>query len=55
LSSTRARDHRLYLFLILRWAKASGVNLHGLDHPEHFAQRMHPDARTKAPMNAEGI
>jgi hypothetical protein len=61
LSSTRARNHRLYRFVILRWAKARDVkkardvNLHGLDHLEHFAQRMPPDARAEARKTAERI
>jgi len=44
-----------YLFVVLRWAKAKNVDLHGLDHLEHFAQRMHADAGVKAAMRAEGI
>jgi hypothetical protein len=31
------------------------MNLHGLDHLEHVAQRMQPDAGAKAPLNADGI
>jgi glutathione S-transferase len=44
-----------YLFVVLRWAKAKNVDLHGLDHLEHFAQRMHADAGVKAAMRAEGL
>jgi glutathione S-transferase len=44
-----------YLFVVLRWAKAKQVNLHGLDHLEAFTKRMYADAGVKAAMKAEGI
>ena len=44
-----------YLFVVLRWAKAKEVDLHGLDHLEHFVRDMHADAGVKAAMHAEGI
>jgi glutathione S-transferase len=44
-----------YLFVVLRWAKAKQVDLHGLDHLEAFGERMRADAAVKAVMQAEGI
>jgi glutathione S-transferase len=44
-----------YLFVVLRWAKAKGVDLHGLDHLAAFSQRMHEDAGVQAAMRAEGL
>jgi len=44
-----------YLFVVLRWAKAKEVDLHGLDHLEHFMRHMHADPGVKSAMHAEGI
>jgi glutathione S-transferase len=44
-----------YLFVVLRWAKAKQVDLHGLDHLDAFSKRMYADASVKAAMKAEGI
>lgn len=44
-----------YLFVVLRWAQAKGVDLHGLDYLADFSRRMHADAGVQAAMRAEGI
>lgn len=44
-----------YLFVVLRWAKAKQVDLHGLEHLEAFGKRLHADPGVKAVMQAEGI
>lgn len=42
-----------YLYVVLRWAKGTGVNLDGLAHLESFFQRMDADAGVKAALHAE--
>jgi hypothetical protein len=37
LSSTSALDRPSLPVVVVRWAKAKDVNLHDLDHLEHFA------------------
>lgn len=44
-----------YLFVTLRWARASGVDLSGLDNLERFFTRMSADAGVVAAMGAEGL
>jgi glutathione S-transferase len=44
-----------YLFVVLRWAMAKGVNLDGLDNLARFQQRMLDDAGVKAAMQQEGL
>lgn len=44
-----------YLFVTLRWAKATQVDLSGLDNLEAFFKRMHADAGVAAAMEAEGL
>jgi len=44
-----------YLFVVLRWAMAKGVDLSGLDHLTRFHQRMMADAGVKAAMQQEGL
>lgn len=44
-----------YLFVVLRWAMAKGVNLDGLDNLTRFQQRMLNDAGVKAAMQQEGL
>ncbi|RZA23310.1 MAG: glutathione S-transferase family protein, partial [Lysobacteraceae bacterium] len=44
-----------YLFVTLRWARASGVDLSGLDNLERFFTRMSADAGVAAAMGAEGL
>ncbi|WP_266169052.1 glutathione S-transferase N-terminal domain-containing protein [Dyella subtropica] len=44
-----------YLFVVLRWARAKGVALSGLDQLERFSQRMLEDAGVQAAMKAEGL
>lgn len=44
-----------YLFVVLRWAVAKGVDLSGLDNLAHFHQRMLEDAGVKAAMQQEGL
>ena len=44
-----------YLFVVLRWAVAKGVNLDGLDNLTRFQQRMLDDAGVKAAMQQEGL
>lgn len=44
-----------YLFVVLRWAKAVGIDLSGLGHLEAFAQRMSADAGVREALEAEGL
>jgi len=44
-----------YLFVTLRWAKGTQVDLTGLDNLERFFVRMHTDPGVAAAMAAEGI
>lgn len=44
-----------YLFVVLRWAMAKGVDLKGLDNLARFHARMSNDAGVKAAMEQEGI
>lgn len=44
-----------YLFVVLRWAVAKGVDLSGLDNLARFQQRMLEDAGVKAAMQQEGL
>jgi len=44
-----------YLFVVLRWAMAKGVDLGGLDNLARFHQRMLDDAGVKAAMLQEGL
>lgn len=44
-----------YLFVVLRWAMAKGVNLTGLDHLARFHQRMMNDPAVKSAMAQEGL
>jgi glutathione S-transferase len=44
-----------YLFVVLRWAVAKGVDLLGLDNLARFQQRMLDDAGVKAAMQQEGL
>ena len=44
-----------YLFVVLRWAKAVGVDLAGLEHLEAFGRRMAEDAGVRAALEAEGL
>jgi glutathione S-transferase len=44
-----------YLYVTLRWAGNTGVDLSGLDHLAAFKQRMDADAGVRAALNAEGI
>jgi len=44
-----------YLFVVLRWALAKGVNLDGLNNLVRFQQRMLDDAGVKAAMQQEGL
>ncbi len=44
-----------YLFVTLRWAKASRVDLSGLDNLKRFFERMHADADVAAAMHAEAL
>lgn len=44
-----------YLFVTLRWARACGVDLSGLDNLERFFTRMSADAGVAAAMRAEGL
>lgn len=44
-----------YLFVVLRWARATGVDLSGLSNLDAFAKRMRADAGVKAAMEAEGL
>ncbi|MET0717321.1 MAG: glutathione binding-like protein [Pseudoxanthomonas sp.] len=44
-----------YLFVTLRWAKGTGVDLSGLDNLERFFVRMRSDDGVAAAMRAEGL
>jgi len=44
-----------YLFVVLRWAVAKGVDLAGLDRLAAFSARLREDAGVKAAMQAEGL
>lgn len=44
-----------YLFVTLRWARATQVDLSGLDHLERFFDRMRADEGVAAAMAAEGL
>lgn len=44
-----------YLYITLRWAANTGVDLAGLDNLAAFKQRMDADAGVQAALNAEGI
>lgn len=44
-----------YLFVVLRWAKASGIDLSGLDNLAKFEQRMRADAGVQKVLKNEGV
>ena len=44
-----------YLFVMLRWAKGTNVDLSGLDNLKAFEQRMRADAGVQRVLKAEGI
>ncbi|HEV8693678.1 MAG TPA: glutathione S-transferase N-terminal domain-containing protein [Lysobacter sp.] len=44
-----------YLFITLRWAGNSGIDLSGLDNLAAFKQRMEADAGVQAALKAEGL
>jgi glutathione S-transferase len=44
-----------YLYVTLRWAANTGVELDGLDHLHAFKQRMDADPGVQAALKAEGI
>lgn len=44
-----------YLFITLRWAGNTGVDLSGLDHLAAFKQRMEADAGVQAALKTEGL
>jgi glutathione S-transferase len=44
-----------YLYVVLRWAKAAGVDLSGLDRLQAFVERMQADAGVQAALRAEGL
>ena len=44
-----------YLFITLRWAGGTGVDLAGLDNLAAFKQRMDADAGVQAALKAEGL
>jgi len=44
-----------YLYVTLRWAANTGVDLGGLDHLATFKQRMDADAGVQAALKAEGL
>jgi glutathione S-transferase len=44
-----------YLFVTLRWARSSKVDLSGLENLEKFFARMSADADVRAAMEAEGL
>lgn len=44
-----------YLFVMLRWAKGTKVDLSGLDNLKKFEQRMRADAGVQRVLKAEGI
>lgn len=44
-----------YLFVVLRWAKAMGVDLSGLDNLAKFEQHMRADAAVQKVLKDEGV
>ena len=44
-----------YLFVTLRWAKGTKVDLSGLSNLERFFQQMHADAGVQESLEAEGL
>ena len=44
-----------YLFVTLRWAKGTKVDLSGLNNLERFFQQMHADAGVQESLEAEGL
>jgi glutathione S-transferase len=54
-----AGDHKSiadpYLFVMLRWAKGTKVDLSGLENLGKFEQRMRADAGVQKVLKAEGI
>lgn len=44
-----------YLFVVLRWARAKGVDLTGMDNLTRFSEHMDNDADVKAVLKAEGL
>lgn len=44
-----------YLYITLRWAAKTGVDLTGLDHLAAFVRRMESDAGVQAALKAEGL
>jgi len=44
-----------YLFVVLRWAKATKVDLWGLDNIRAFYERMRKDAGVKRALDAQGL
>ena len=54
-----AGDHKSiadpYLFVMLRWAKGTNVDMSGLDNLAQFEQRMRADAGVQRVLKAEGI
>jgi len=44
-----------YLFVTLRWAEVMAIDLTGLNHLQHFFERMQNDAGVKAALEKEGL
>ena len=44
-----------YLFVVLRWAQKTGVDLSGLDNLARFRERMQADSGVQAALKAEGL
>lgn len=44
-----------YLFVMLRWAKGTGVDLAGLDNLERFFERMNDDSAVQKVLREEGL
>ncbi|MCA1714372.1 MAG: glutathione S-transferase family protein, partial [Gammaproteobacteria bacterium] len=44
-----------YLFVVLRWAQKTGVDLSGLDSLARFGERMQADPGVQAALKAEGL
>lgn len=44
-----------YLYVVLRWAKAMGINLNGLDNLAKFSARMEAEPAVKNVLKEEGI
>lgn len=44
-----------YLFVVTRWAKATKIDLSGLDNLQRFFERMHGDTGVKRALEAEGL